>query len=86
MNDIQKIIDYYGEDLQLTQVIEELSELTKEVCKYLKGSDSHEQITEEIADVLLMIEQLIIICGLNHSDITKIMQEKLERTLQRIKK
>ena len=33
-NKLQKIIDYYGIDKQLIVWIEELSELTKELCKY----------------------------------------------------
>lgn len=84
-NELQKIIDHYGEDAQLLQCIEEMSELTKEITKYYKGADTTEHIKEEIADVLLMLDQLMIICGINHSEVTAIMFEKLQRTLERIK-
>ena len=84
-NELQKIIDHYGEDAQLLQCIEEMSELTKEIAKYYKGADTTEQIKEEVADVLLMIEQLIIMTGISHADVMQIMFQKLQRTLERIK-
>ena len=54
----------WGEDAQIRMCIEEMSELTKELCKYDRtvGTDKEQQtiaaIKEEIADVLNMVEQL----------------------------
>ena len=84
-DDLQKIIKHYGEDAQLIQVIEEMSELTKEITKYYKGADTTEQIKEEMADVLLMFEQLFIMTGISHADVMQIMYQKLQRTMERIK-
>ena len=51
----------WGIDAQVTKAIEELSELQKELCKFLLDDGSMEHITEEIADVKIMIEQLELI-------------------------
>ena len=38
---------------------EEMSELQKELCKHDRGKDNREAIAEEIADVQIMLEQMI---------------------------
>ena len=50
-------IDTYCEVMQITVAFEEMSELQKELCKYLRGRGSQEIIAEEIADVEIMMEQ-----------------------------
>ena len=44
-------IDTYGAVMQITAASEEMSEPQTELCKYLRGRGSHENIAEEIADV-----------------------------------
>ena len=51
----------YGIDTQVTKAVEELAELQKELCKFLLDDGNMEHITEEIADVKVMIEQLELI-------------------------
>jgi ribosomal protein S13 len=51
----------YGIDAQVTKAVEELAELQKELCKFLLDDGNMEHITEEIADVKVMIEQLELI-------------------------
>ena len=51
-------IDTYGSVMQITVAFEEMSELQKELCKYLRGRGSQENIAEEIADVEIMMEQM----------------------------
>lgn len=53
----------YGNDAQRRVAIEEMSELTKELCKFERGSDNLPNIYEEIADVWIMLEQLILMFG-----------------------
>ena len=57
---LKKAIGTYGKELQTIVAIEEMSELTKELCKQLRGRDNLEAIAEEIADVQIMLEQLQI--------------------------
>jgi NTP pyrophosphatase (non-canonical NTP hydrolase) len=48
----------YGQDSQMLMAIEEMSELTKAICKYKRYGDNVDDIAEEIADVTIMLEQL----------------------------
>ena len=56
---IRAAIDHYGVESQVVVAIEELSELQKELCKMLRGKQDTEHIAEEIADVQIMLAQLI---------------------------
>lgn len=56
-----KAIKTYGADMQQTVAIEEMSELIKELCKNKRGNANISHIAEEIADVQIMLEQLILI-------------------------
>lgn len=83
----RKFVDKYGLDSQITQCIEELSELTKELCKYqrYRNSDKEkavvENIKEEIADVLNMVEQLQFSFGID--EIEKIRKNKIDRSVKK---
>lgn len=57
----QAALDKWGKELQLVMACEETAELQKEVCKILRGDNSQERmirLSEEVADVELMCEQL----------------------------
>lgn len=77
------IIDTFSEDAQKLMAIEEMSELMKEICKDFRGNTNKDAIKEEMADVLVMIDQLMIIYGIQLSDIHRIMNAKIERTWNR---
>jgi hypothetical protein len=51
----------WGIDAQVTKAIEELSELQKELCKFLLEDGNMAHIAEEMADVKIMVEQLELI-------------------------
>jgi len=51
----------WGVDAQVMMAVEEMSELTKEICKIFRGKGSMEELADEIADVLITIEQLKLI-------------------------
>ena len=70
-------IDRYGIEPQLRMVIEEMSELTKELCKFFRGKDNLDDIADETADVAIMLEQLQLIFNLH--DVSKHMDAKVER-------
>ena len=70
-------IDRYGIEPQLRMVIEEMSELTKELCKFFRGKDNLDNIADEAADVAIMLEQLQLIFNLH--DVSKRMDAKVER-------
>jgi hypothetical protein len=54
----KQAVDRWGSDLQIVVAIEELAELQKELCKSLRGNGDTEAISEEMADVKLMLSQL----------------------------
>ena len=86
----EKFLEAWGEDAQIMMAIEEMSELTKELCKYLrykgfKEKDAKsviENINEETADVLNCVEQLELI--FNEKKINEIRKEKIDRTLKKV--
>lgn len=55
---ISAAIQTYGAPNQIVVAIEELSELQKELCKFLRGESNRDHIAEEIADVSIMLAQL----------------------------
>lgn len=79
MTTLQKAIETYGKDMQLTVAIEEFSELIKEICKNKRGRDNLNNIIEEMADCYIMLEQLTIIFGIKYKDINDVIDEKLAR-------
>lgn len=58
-----KAIEEFGANKQIVVAIEELSELQKELCKFLRY-ETTTNLSEEIADVGIMLEQLKIIFGI----------------------
>ena len=74
---------HFGYNHQSTKCIEEMSELTKELCKEKDGQGNLEHIAEEIADVLITIDQ-IIVYHVIYEDVAQYRGEKLERLRYKI--
>lgn len=76
-------IDTWGADAQTVMVFEEMSELQKELCKHARGKDNREAIADEIADVQIMLEQMMILhdCG---QDVKEHKESKLKRLAERL--
>lgn len=73
----------YGAQMQETVCIEELSELQKALCKHIRGNESMTDISEEIADVQIMLEQMIILFDLE-SSVKRWRDIKLARLRERL--
>ena len=59
MNTYERALKTWGKEPQMLQVIEEMSELTKEILKKKKKKkDNIAELVEETADVEIMLEQL----------------------------
>ncbi|MFR0781290.1 MAG: hypothetical protein ACLSH8_17045 [Zhenhengia sp.] len=78
-----RAIEKYGPDMQQNVAIEEMSELTKELCKNKRGEDNYLNIAEEIADVQIMLEQLILIHNIGPL-VGAIKEKKLKRLEERL--
>ena len=59
----REALDKYGRVSQITMVMEEMSELQKELCKNLRGRNNTAEIAEEIADVSIMLDQMKMLFG-----------------------
>lgn len=80
---LQRALDTYGSLPQIVMVFEEMSELQKELCKYLRGKYSPASIAEEIADVEIMIEQIkMLFCC--EEDVRNERRRKVERLKERL--
>ena len=60
-------IDFFGITSQKIMVIEEMSELTKELCKELRERGDIEHIADELADVEITLAQLKMIYGIHQA-------------------
>ena len=70
--------------MQTMVAIEEMSELTKELVKFMRGEHNTDAIAEEIADVEIMLCQMKIIYDIKNEDVEKLMVIKLERLKERM--
>lgn len=73
----------YGPESQIMMAIEEMSELTKELCKRRRGRDNLAAIAEEVADTLIMMEQLQLIFDI-HDAVCAQMDQKILRLQERV--
>jgi len=92
MNDNEKLykkcLDRWGTYSQVDMCIEEMAELTKALCKSKRAKrskDWHASICEEIADVKIMLEQMILIFDAKEL-VEWNYQEKLRRLEEEVKK
>lgn len=80
---LKRAIDTFGYPSQMHMVIEEMSELTKEICKVFRGDGEVDHLAEEIADVYITVEQLCIMFDL-HNLVEEYESHKLERLEKRL--
>lgn len=81
------IVSHYGTWFQMVKCMEECGELIQAISKYI-GSDAspeaEEHIIEEIADVQILLEQVMTMFKNGEDRVQLIMAEKIDRTLVRI--
>ena len=76
----------WGRDAQMLMMVEEMSELTKEICKFYRTTDDKSasavagNIREEMADVQIMLDQMKIMFG----RVEPMMRAKLDRLEKRL--
>lgn len=79
----QKALEKWGSELQILLCIEELSELTKELACFKRSKFDKLAVAEEIADVIIMIEQIINALNLE-SPVDFYIKNKIERLEERL--
>lgn len=81
---LRQALDTYGAEAQTLMVFEEMSELQKALCKHARGKDNRENIAEEIADVLIMLDQMMLLYSCKES-VKRYRDEKIKRLAERLK-
>lgn len=76
---IEEILNFYGEEAQKGQIIQELAELIVGLTK-----NDLENIHEEIADVEIMLDQLKLFKNIDIKKIEEYREFKLNRQMTRI--
>ena len=77
-------IKKYGGKLQSVVAIEELSELQKEISKFIRCKGDILGLKEEIADVYIVLEQLKIIYNISDYDIDSYKKFKIDKLKESI--
>ena len=77
------LIEEYG-DKQVIVAIEELSELQKELCKYLRGKTNIDNVIEEMADVYIMFQQMQLFFKIDNERLIEEVNKKVKRTKERL--
>lgn len=81
---IAKILYYYGKQKQKMKAVEELTELSEKIIKDVNKGEC-EGITEEVADVYVMLSQLELIYEIQPVILKQIINEKLDRQEKRMR-
>lgn len=82
---LEKAIETYGADLQKQVAIEEMADLTKEICKDFRGKGNREHIIEEMADVAIMFEQLMIMYDIRDYELKIVISDKFDILKEKLK-
>jgi hypothetical protein len=80
------IANHYGAKSQTMQATQELAELICELTKRedQRGDDHKKRVTDEIADVEIMLEQIKYLYAISDNAVEERKEAKLERQLQRM--
>ena len=79
MKDILKYLANRNGIEQDVFVLEEMSELQKELMKHRRGKENRDEIVDECTDVLLTIFILLEVYGASEEEIQSLMNFKLNR-------
>jgi hypothetical protein len=79
---IERAIDHFGKESQILKAVEEMAELSAELMRSMNSVGMNVKIIEEIADVMIMLEQLKVIFG--EELVGNHVQSKLKRLKSRM--
>lgn len=80
----KEALEVFGEKHQVKKCIEELNELAVALAHYLDGKDQIDHVAEEIADVEIMLQQMLLLLGCQ-STADKYRTQKMESLVLKIK-
>jgi NTP pyrophosphatase (non-canonical NTP hydrolase) len=81
---LAKVINHFGKLHQIVKLGEEVGELNKAILNYENGYRlTNNEITEEIADVYLLLKQVELMYQLDKNEIKQVMLMKLDRVFDK---
>ena len=83
-NVLSKTIVKNGIKLQSVIAMEECSELIKEISKFIRGKGNKDNLVEEMADVLIVIEQLKMMYAISPQELGEMVGKKVNRLKGRL--
>ena len=83
---IARSVDHYGAEIQATVCMKECAELIQAISKEKRGKIDRDNMTEEIADVLICIEMLKQIYNIPDYSIGNWIERKQKRMINRMEK
>lgn len=87
-NQLKQIIKHYGIMKQLKYIHSEYFELDEAILNYISKDENmyqdREHIAEEIADVMVMLEQFRLYYDIDKETINNLMEYKINRQIERI--
>lgn len=82
---IKQIARHYGFRHQAIKTAEECSELAAAMNKLVNGEGGRNAVVEEMADVQIMLRQMQYLMRIDHSEISAMVDYKVNRQLGRMK-
>lgn len=80
---LYRAICTFGPEAQIKKTFEEMGELQEAICKVDTGRDTLEHLAEEVADVQIMLDQVILMYGIEET-VVDWREEKLGRLREKI--
>lgn len=82
---LKKNIEINGTMTELIVLMEELAELIKEITKYIRYGTNRQAILEELADVMVMCRQLMLMLMIGEEELAEEIEKKIRRQIERWK-
>lgn len=75
----QQALEKWGDDVQLIKAVEELTELSLVLQHYRYNKVDVSDVRKELADVTIMLNQLMLIFDLNNTQLNEVIEYKLDK-------
>lgn len=72
-------LEKFGNDAQISQLQEEMAELTIAINHFKRGRCDKSEVLNEIIDVIIMIEQMVVMFGFTEQEIELTESVKLQK-------
>lgn len=80
---LKKIFNTHSASEQLKKLSEEVFELQEAILDYEYSYNNKQNITEELADVMVILNQIMLVYDLDENDITRCQKYKIDRQCRR---